>query len=99
MHPTAEANSISKQKAVSRRLLRHTYKERRFFPTRSQEMPQMQLGGVVQHIRKLAGAASVRDLSDSQLLERFITGQDEAAFAALVQRHGRLVWSVCWQVL
>src|SRR5690349_2552972 len=37
--------------------------------------------------------------SDRQLLERFIAHRDEAAFAALLQRHGRMVWQVCRRVL
>src|ERR1700722_3841928 len=39
------------------------------------------------------------DGSDSLLLARFTEQRDEAAFAAIVQRHGPLVWSVCRRVL
>ncbi|MFO0935039.1 MAG: sigma factor [Gemmataceae bacterium] len=38
-------------------------------------------------------------LSDGDLLRRFVEGRDEAAFSALVSRHGRVVWAVCRQSL
>ena len=44
-----------------------------------------------------AGIASGE--SDSQLVERFVLRRDEAAFAALVDRHGAMVLRVCRQVL
>jgi len=37
--------------------------------------------------------------ADRELLERFIRNQDEAAFAALVERHGPMVLRVCLRVL
>ena len=39
------------------------------------------------------------DQSDRQLLECFVTNKDEAAFAALMERHARLVFGVCRSVL
>src|SRR5258708_32823827 len=50
-----------------------------------------QLDNVLRHIRSLAAAQQTRKLPDRELLERFVTDHDEAAFAAIVQRHGPLV--------
>ena len=58
---------------------------------------------VVRQIESLFGGGSVAGLSDRQLIERFAAGRDplaaEAAFAALVARHGPMVLSVCRQLL
>src|SRR5579883_622807 len=54
------------------------------------------------HFRTLYGLGEVGDLTDGQLLERFVAGRDEAAeagFAALVERHGPMVLRVCRQIL
>jgi len=37
--------------------------------------------------------------TDRQLLDRFVRARDEAAFAAIVQRHGPMVLAVCRRVL
>jgi len=50
---------------------------------------------VLQHLRSL-GASS---LTNRELLERFVSVADEAAFAVLVRRHGKFVLSVCRRVL
>src|SRR5438067_13826231 len=58
-----------------------------------------QLHPVIRYIRKLAGAGQAGESSDGQLLERFIKTRDESAFAALVDRHGPMVLSVCRRLL
>src|SRR5262249_33997491 len=51
------------------------------------------------HLRRLMGSEFGSDLSDRQLLERFLGRCDAAAFAALVRRHGRTVLGVCQRLL
>lgn len=58
------------------------------------------LGNVVDRIRQWAGgAAPAGQATDSELLERFVRQQEQAAFAAIVQRHGRVVFNVCLRIL
>ncbi len=44
------------------------------------------------------GSATLQ-ASDAELLERFVSGRDESAFAALVSRHGPMVFGVCRRLL
>src|SRR5262249_39456175 len=57
------------------------------------------LDTVLRHLRHAAAADPVAGLTDRQLLQRFAAGREEAAFAALVLRHGPLVLGVCRRVL
>src|SRR5579864_7186577 len=54
---------------------------------------------VLDQLRRAALAGGVAGLTDGQLLDRFVKRRDEAALAALVQRHGPMVWGVCRRVL
>ncbi len=54
---------------------------------------------LLHHLRSLAAKQASGALSDQQLLETFLTQRSEMAFAALVQRHGPMVMSVCRRLL
>src|SRR5579862_261147 len=49
--------------------------------------------------RSAAPLLGVDDVSDGQLLDRFIARQDERAFEEIVRRHGLMVLGVCQRVL
>jgi RNA polymerase sigma factor (sigma-70 family) len=53
---------------------------------------------VLRHLRT-STVQSQAGVKDGRLLEQFVIDRDEAAFAVLVQRHGRMVYGVCMRVL
>jgi RNA polymerase sigma factor (sigma-70 family) len=54
---------------------------------------------LVRHFEHLAAEAAMASVSDRDLLLRFRHSRDEAAFAALVQRHGAMVYHTCRRTL
>src|SRR5947209_6604584 len=62
-------------------------------------MESGQLRTVLRHLRRVVGPPQAGGLSDAELLDRFVTRRDEAAFEVLVWRHGPLVLNVCRRVL
>jgi RNA polymerase sigma factor (sigma-70 family) len=57
---------------------------------------------VLRHLNTLFHCGAAGQLSDAELLGRFVAGRDEAAeaaFAALIERHGVMVLGVCRRVL
>jgi len=62
-------------------------------------MNRAALPAVINHIHRLRQPAGSLDLTDRQLLGRFVSERDEGAFAALVDRHGPLVLGVCRRLL
>jgi RNA polymerase sigma factor (sigma-70 family) len=54
---------------------------------------------VLQHLRQAALLRDGAGLTDGQLLEDYLSHHDEVALAALVRRHGPMVWGVCRRVL
>src|SRR5262249_259029 len=55
--------------------------------------------GTVERSSQHPASALGGEPTDNALLEHFITGRSEAAFAALVQRYGAVVYGVCTRVL
>jgi RNA polymerase sigma factor (sigma-70 family) len=53
---------------------------------------------VLRSIRQRFGLDATGASPDALLLERFVRTGDESAFAALVERHGAMVWGVCRRV-
>jgi RNA polymerase sigma factor (sigma-70 family) len=62
-------------------------------------MATEQLNCVLRHVRRLIGRRGNEDLTDAELLARFVVYGDEAAFEVIVRRHGPLVLRVCRRVL
>src|SRR3954466_10480957 len=62
-------------------------------------MASNQLRRVLQTLGRAALPLEGAGLSDGQLLECYVRTREEAAFAALVHRHGPMVWGVCRRVL
>src|SRR5436309_2936408 len=54
---------------------------------------------LLRQIRRVVAAKCPSRQTDRHLLQQFMAEEDEAAFAALVQRHGPMVLGVCRNVL
>ncbi len=62
-------------------------------------MAGKQLGDAVRQFQRLFNVGTTSGLTDDQLLARFAAQSDDAAFEALLERHGPMVLSVCRGVL
>jgi hypothetical protein len=62
-------------------------------------MPKATLGEVLRLLHKTYPRHEARQRTDSELLNRFVTDGDEAAFTVLVERHGPVVQGVCRRVM
>ncbi|HEY7313040.1 MAG TPA: sigma-70 family RNA polymerase sigma factor [Gemmataceae bacterium] len=58
-----------------------------------------QMSAFLDNLRRAALRRDKAGLSDGQLLDAYVRRREEAAFAALVHRHGPMVWGVCRRVL
>src|SRR5260370_13004435 len=61
-------------------------------------MATAQLASVLQQLRAMVHAGAYEDTSDRELLERFLAQREEAAFVALLKRHGPMVLQVCRRI-
>jgi RNA polymerase sigma factor (sigma-70 family) len=57
------------------------------------------LGAALSQIKRLMVDGTITGFPDAQLLDRFVSGHDAAAFEALVAHHGPMVLSVCRGIL
>jgi RNA polymerase sigma factor (sigma-70 family) len=57
------------------------------------------LSEFLRRLRRDLTTESLQDQSDRQLVQRALAGQNETAFQAILQRHGAMVYRVCWRVL
>jgi RNA polymerase sigma factor (sigma-70 family) len=62
-------------------------------------MGRASLSPVLHFLRAHLGRSDFERTSDEHLLDSFALKRDEAAFEAIVARHGPLVWGVCRRVL
>src|SRR5229473_2076631 len=56
------------------------------------------LATVLQQLRSIVSAQAYEETTDRELLERFLAQREEAAFVALLKRHGPMVLHVCRRV-
>lgn len=62
-------------------------------------MAAANIQGFLRHVTRDMAAEMLGDLSDQHLVQRALTVRDEASFQAIVDRHGPMVYRVCWRVL
>src|SRR6476661_5740357 len=58
-------------------------------------MPDDVTDPLLRLVRRTAAGDDVREWTDGELLRRYVSHRDDAAFEVLVRRHGAMVWRVC----
>jgi RNA polymerase sigma factor (sigma-70 family) len=74
-------------------------RRRRAAISRGHTMVTGHLHPLLWHIRRLAASRTESSATDAELLERFVSRRDEAAFTCLLTRHGPMIWSVCRRIV
>jgi len=54
---------------------------------------------ILRNLRRLTTGKDLDGVTDADLPRRYSHERNEASFAALVQRHGPMVWNACARVL
>jgi len=62
-------------------------------------MANSPMSDAIQHLRTAVLLRDGAGLTDGQLLEDYLRRHDRSALAALIRRHGPMVWGVCRRVL
>src|SRR4051794_25958464 len=62
-------------------------------------MPADGMSGALHRLGELLDRHALRQAGDAELLERFLAGREEAAFALLLDRYGPVVLHACRRVL
>src|SRR5262245_61986032 len=86
----------AKKEAYQSTPLRVIVAQRQATPHTEGQMPTSDPGEVIAHLRRTEYESA---LTDRQLLEGYLSRRDELAVAALVHRHGAMVWGVCRRLL
>jgi RNA polymerase sigma factor (sigma-70 family) len=58
-------------------------------------MASASLHPLLHYLRRLGTSAAAGEQDDGQLLHRFLSGRDPAAFTTIMQRYGAMVWGIC----
>src|SRR6266481_5881515 len=62
-------------------------------------MATAHLSAFLSRLTRGMAAETLGDQSDRQLIARLLASREQAAFEAVVRRHGPMVYRVCWRVL
>src|SRR5215471_19183985 len=62
-------------------------------------MSDRPLRELIRGLRRAAGSSEAADLTDAELLHRWVARRDEAAFEVLLWRHGPTVLGLCRRLL